>query len=98
VGLDLLEWMANHHIGRKRFQPGDKMPGSKALRERIENLVAEAPQLSADVPLQRAWLTAAQYAVGLVCPSANNPYHVRAREIVDTMGPRQEVLNVSQMA
>jgi hypothetical protein len=73
------------------------MPGSKAVRERIENLVAEAPQLSADLPRQRAWLTAAQHAVGLVCPSANNPYHVRAREIVGTMGPRQDVLNVSQM-
>src|ERR1700730_5643483 len=74
------------------------MPGSKALRERIENLVAEAPQLSADVHRQKAWLTAAQHAVVLVCPLANNPYHLRAREIVGTMGPRQDGGNVSQMA
>lgn len=61
------------------------MPGSKAVKERIEQLIAEAPELSggSDFHRQRAWLTAAQNAVELVCPLTSNPYHGRAQQIVN---------------
>ena len=59
------------------------MPGSKAVKERIEHLVAEAREVSVtDGYRQKAWLIAAQHALHLVCPSASHPYHVDARRIV----------------
>jgi hypothetical protein len=60
------------------------MPGSKAVKERIERLIAEAPGVSAgkDHHGQTAWLIAAQSAVQLVCPSKTNPYHTQAERIV----------------
>jgi hypothetical protein len=58
--------------------------GSLAVKERIEHLIAQTSELSGgtDTHRQRVWLTAAQNAVELVCPSTTNPYHIRAREIV----------------
>ena len=46
---------------RKRFRRGN-MPGSKAVKERIEQLISQAPQLSSenDVSAQMAWLISAQ--------------------------------------
>jgi hypothetical protein len=59
------------------------MPGSKAVKERIEQLIAQAPEISAsDGYRQRAWLIAAQHAARLVCPSTSDPYHVDAHQIV----------------
>jgi hypothetical protein len=60
------------------------MPGSKAVKERIEQLIGEASGLSAGAEYshQAAWLLSAEYAVQLVCPSSGNPYHRRAQELV----------------
>ena len=60
------------------------MPGSKAVKERIEELIGQASELSAadGHGNQIAWLIAAEYAVKLVCPSSGNPYHRRAEELV----------------
>ncbi len=59
------------------------MPDSKAVKARIEQLIAQAPEVSAsDGYRQRAWLIAAQRAVRLVCPSVYDPYHVDADQIV----------------
>jgi hypothetical protein len=60
------------------------MPGNKAVKERIEQLIAQAPGLQAnkDAAQQKAWLVAAQNAVQLVCPSPENPYHVSAQKVV----------------
>jgi hypothetical protein len=60
------------------------MPGDKAVKERIEELIGQAPELSATDGHsdQIAWLIAAEYAVKLVCPSSGNPYHRRAQELV----------------
>jgi hypothetical protein len=62
------------------------MPGSKAVKERIEDLIAEASQLSGE-HRQRAWLVAAQNAVHLACPMSsnpysNNPYYVQAQNVL----------------
>jgi len=52
------------------------MPGSNAVKERIEELVSQAREnTTSDGYQQRAWLVAAQHAVLAVCPSSNNPYH-----------------------
>jgi hypothetical protein len=60
------------------------MPGSKAVKERIEQLISEAPQIAAgnDLHRQRAWVVAAQHAVQLVCPSSGSPYYARSQQIV----------------
>jgi hypothetical protein len=59
------------------------MPGNKAVRERIEQLIAEAGEVSrSDGYRARAWLTAAQHAVQLVCPSPSDPYHLNAHQIL----------------
>jgi hypothetical protein len=61
------------------------MPGSKAVKERIEELIAQAPKLltsGVGGHQQLAWLTAAEHAVELVCPSASSPYRVGSRRIV----------------
>jgi hypothetical protein len=58
------------------------MPGSKAVKERIEELVAQAPQLTDPIPQRRAWLIAAQNAIQLVCPSDGNPYCAFGQELV----------------
>jgi hypothetical protein len=78
------------------------MPGSKAVKERIEELIAEVPELiSARVSRfqQRAWLTAAQYAVELVCSSANNAYYVTSRRIAANAGeePGPSVVEMGSM-
>jgi hypothetical protein len=57
------------------------MPGSNAVKERIEQLISEASGLSDDNG-RRGWLVAAQYAVQLVCPSSDNPYRARGQELV----------------
>jgi hypothetical protein len=61
------------------------MPGSKAVKERIEQLIAEVDQLSfhTDFSRQKAWLTAAQNAVQLVCTSSSSSYRVHAQRIFD---------------
>jgi hypothetical protein len=60
------------------------MPGSKAVKERIDELIGQAPELSAADRHgdQIAWLIAAEHAVKLACPSSGNPYHRRAQELV----------------
>jgi len=77
------------------------MPDSKAVKDRIEQLIAEVPELiSARVSRyqQRAWLTAAQYAVELVCPSANNAYYVTSRRIAANAGdPGPSVVEMGSM-
>jgi hypothetical protein len=57
------------------------MPGSNAVKERIERLIAEGQR--ADDPSQmRAWLVAAQNAVRLVYPSDRDPYSAHAQLLV----------------
>jgi hypothetical protein len=75
------------------------MPGSKAIKERIEELIAEASQLSGD-HRQRAWLVAAQNAVQLVCPSNGNPYSARGQQLVREAAANSYMapLSVSEMA
>src|SRR3984893_17692341 len=59
------------------------MPDSKAVKERIEQLIAQVPEIIAsDGYRQRAWLIAAQRVVRLVCPSTSDPYHLDAHPIV----------------
>src|ERR1700736_4140280 len=59
------------------------MPDDNAVKARIEQLIAEVSEvLRSDGYRQRAWLIAAQRAVGLVCPSGIDPYHVDADQIV----------------
>jgi len=61
------------------------MPGSTAVKERIEQLIAPAPELSTGEPIyaaQTAWLTSAQYAARLVCPSDTNAYHAHVERIL----------------
>jgi hypothetical protein len=61
------------------------MSGSEAVKERIEQLIAQAPELSqnhANHHSQMAWLIAAQNTVQLVCPSENNPYHAHTKGVV----------------
>jgi hypothetical protein len=77
------------------------MPGSKAVKERIEQLIAQAPQLpkADDDGRQTAWLVAAQNAIQSVCPSSSNPYHVRAQHLVDHSGmfPDLSVLDMAAL-
>jgi hypothetical protein len=78
------------------------MPGSEAIRERIEKLIAEAPELllaGVSPYQQRAWLTAAQYAVELVCSSASNAYYVTSRRIAANAGqiPASSVAEMASM-
>jgi hypothetical protein len=67
------------------------MPGSKAVRERIGALIAEAPELSegnANYQRQMAWVIAAQHVVQLLCPSEASPYHAHTNRVVtDAMAP-----------
>jgi hypothetical protein len=61
------------------------LPDSKAVKERIEELIAQAPGLLPgydDYHRQLAWLTSAQYAVQLVCSSSTNPYFKAAQDHV----------------
>jgi hypothetical protein len=59
------------------------MPNSKAIKERIEQLITETPQaIEAEHRHQIAWLIAAQSAVQLACPSSSNPYHVHAQRLM----------------
>jgi hypothetical protein len=61
------------------------MPGSKAVKERIEELITQASDLSqnnANFHSQTAWLIAAQNAVQLVCPPETNPYHAHTKSVV----------------
>jgi hypothetical protein len=75
------------------------MPNSKAVKERIEQLIAEAGEVSAsDGYRQRAWLIAAQHAVRLVCPSTSDPYHVDTDRIVDNAVLPLPSYLVAQMA
>ena len=78
------------------------MPGSKAVKERIEQLIAQAQDLLPgydDYPRQMAWLTAAQYVVQLVCPSRANPYFKAAQDHVTTgvSDPRVAVPGMAAM-
>jgi hypothetical protein len=73
------------------------MPGGNAVKGRIELLIEEAQQLSGDVHREKAWLTAAQHAVELVCPSASNPYHLRAGKIASEADSLLTSYCVSQM-
>jgi hypothetical protein len=66
------------------------MPGSEAVKKRMEELIAQSPELSqsnTNPHGQMAWLIAAQNALRLVCPSEANPYHVHTKSVVnDRMG------------
>jgi hypothetical protein len=77
------------------------MPGNEAVKERIEELIAEVDQLPlhTDISRQKAWLAAAQNAVQLVCSSSSNPYRVHAQRIFDRP-PIRELIDalVSDMA
>ena len=60
------------------------MPGSKAVRERINRLLYEGSshlQLD-DYHAVTAWLIAAQHAIQMVCP-ASNPYSERACSLMN---------------
>src|ERR1700739_2865985 len=58
--------LPEHHMGRSNFRRG-AMPGSKAVKERIEHLITETPELIGAEPSdQIAWLIAAQSAIHLV--------------------------------
>jgi hypothetical protein len=60
------------------------MPGGNAVKDRIEHLITETTLLvGAEPPDQIAWLTAAQSAVQVVCPSSSNPYHAHAQRLMD---------------
>jgi len=62
------------------------MPGSKAVRERIEQLISEGnepPAMGGAASDKMAWLIAAQSVVPLVCPSNSNAYHVHAQHLVN---------------
>ena len=77
------------------------MPSGEAVKGRIEQLIAEAPALSAgiDYSHQTAWLTAAQYAVQLLCPSSANPYSQRARDHVNSgiSSPREAISDMGAL-
>ena len=76
------------------------MPGKKAVKDRIEHLIAKAPELSAPNGYsdQVAWLISAEYAVQLVCSSSVNPYYRRAHDFV-LMGQQQAPKTaISEMA
>lgn len=54
------------------------------IRERIAQLVAEAPSLLTNQiadPRRLGWLTAAQNAVQSVCPSPKSPYYIQANKL-----------------
>jgi hypothetical protein len=80
--------------------------GSKAVKERIEQLIAQAPPLSQDIrdisqefehyQRQMAWVIAAQHAVQLVCPSEANPYHAHTKSVVAE--PVRATFKVSQVS
>jgi hypothetical protein len=74
------------------------MPGSKTVKERIEELIAEAPQLIRD-DQRRAWLVAAQNAIQLACHSGGSPYRTQASELVSKAGyfAPMSVLDMSAM-
>ena len=75
------------------------MPDSKAVREQIDKLIAQAGEVStSDGYRAKAWLTAAQHAVELVCPSPTDPYHLNARQIVLSAVIPLPMHLVSQMA
>ena len=65
------------------------MPGNEAAREHIERLIRQVSPIpllwGGSVPHQRAWLTAAQSAVQLVCPSSTNPYHLHAQGVISKL-------------
>jgi hypothetical protein len=77
------------------------MQSSDALKERIEQLIRQASGLWiwGDVSHQKAWLTAAQNAMQLVCPSSTNPYHMHAQSIINRL-PSTDLTGplVSEMA
>jgi hypothetical protein len=74
------------------------MPGSKAVKERIERLISEASGLSDDHG-RRGWLIATQNAVQLACSSSDNPYYTRGQELVrQGNAPHGAFLAVSRMA
>jgi hypothetical protein len=74
------------------------MPGSKAVKERIERLISETSGLS-NADDRRGWLVAAQNAVQLVCSSSDNPYYTHGQELVGQGNlPRRAFLAVSGMA
>jgi hypothetical protein len=77
------------------------MPGSKAVKDRIEQLIAEVPRLLGEdqEPRQRAWLVAAQNVVRLVYPPADGPYSLRAQQLVDEAAGNwtRTAENVSEM-
>jgi hypothetical protein len=75
------------------------MPDDNAVKARIEQLIAEAPEvLRSDGYRQRAWLIAAQRAVGSVCPTVNDPYHVDSHQIVVSAALPMPPYLVHQMA
>jgi uncharacterized protein YutE (UPF0331/DUF86 family) len=75
------------------------MPGGEAVKERIEQLIAQVSEVSAsDAYQQKAWLIAAQRAVQLVCVSASDPYYVDADRIVGSAVIPLELHLVAEMA
>lgn len=59
------------------------IPGSAVVKERIEQLIGQVPDLLRSNGYQKkAWLIAAQHAVQAACPASNNPYHKDATGII----------------
>jgi hypothetical protein len=67
--------------GEAIFRRGT-LPGSKAVKERIEELIAQAPHLPDDEPQRRAWVVTAQNTIQLVSPSSRNPYYSAGEMLV----------------
>jgi hypothetical protein len=74
------------------------MLGSNRVKERIQELVTEAPEVSKqDFHAYLAWATSVQSAVYLVCPSNTDPYHAQIERIVgDRAAPH--LFKISQVA
>jgi hypothetical protein len=74
------------------------MLGSNRVKERIQELVTEAPEvLKQDFHAYLAWATSAQRAVHLVCPSTTDPYHAQIEQTVrDRAAPLS--FKISQVA
>ena len=79
------------------------MPGSKAIRDRINQLIGEAYGLvrrhEHDYHIQTAWLAAAQRAIQLACSSNTNPYSDVALRYVSMAlnDPRAAVLGTAAL-
>jgi hypothetical protein len=59
------------------------MVGSRRIRERIQELITEAAEVSKeDYPAYLGWTTSAQRAVHSICPAETDPYRVQIERVV----------------